>query len=401
VSAGIDRLVAQPDRWLEPGSRVALLSNQSALCGDGRTTLEALLECDRLELRALLSAEHGWSGFADDATPIEDRRHQWSGLPVYSLYGPRRSPPEGLELEVDAVVVDLLDVGVRCYTYAATVALLLEWAATTGTRVVVCDRPNPLGSRMAGPPLDPRFRSFLGYLDVPYVHGLTLGELARVHSARALGGGVDLEVVTFPGPPPNQPRPEPWIPPSPGLPAPDAVSLYPGLVLLEGTNVSEGRGTPLPFQVLGAPWLDGYALARELREATDGAVLFRPLSFRPDSGKLAGRTCHGVQLHLVDRNIDALATMIAVLAVLRHHDEFIWVDSATLPWSSLPDAGRPWHEPAGGLLVDHLTGNEEVRRLVEGAPAEPITERWSAYHWEFRRSVGKELLYSATSLGRS
>jgi uncharacterized protein YbbC (DUF1343 family) len=263
-----------------------------------------------------------------------------------------------------------------------------------GSRVVVCDRPNPLGPRTAGPPLDPRFRSFLGYLDVPYVHGLTLGELARVHADRALGEAVDLKVVTFSAPPLNRPRPEPWIPPSPGLPAPDAVSLYPGLVLLEGTNVSEGRGTPLPFQILGAPWLDGYELARELREVSSDAVLVRPLSFRPESGKLARRTCHGVQLHLLDRDIDALATMVAILAVLRRHDEFSWVDNATLPWSSLPDAGQPWHEPESGLLVDHLTGTKEVRRLVEGAQAEPITARWNDYHGEFRQSVGKHLLYS-------
>jgi len=188
---GIDALLAEPGRFLD-GRRVALLANQASLTGAGAPTLEALRASPGIELVALLTPEHGWSGFEDDATPVADRRDPRTGLPLVSLYGPRRRPSAEVLRSFDAVVVDLQDVGVRCYTYATTVALLCEAAAETGTRVVVCDRPNPLGRRVDGPPLDPALRSFLGYLDVPFQHGLTIGALLA-QATRGLG--VDLRVA--------------------------------------------------------------------------------------------------------------------------------------------------------------------------------------------------------------
>lgn len=365
---GIDALVADPGAFLD-GRRVALLANQASLTGAGTPTLEALRAAPGVELVALLTPEHGWSGYEDDATPVADRRDPRTGLPLVSLYGPRRRPGAEVLRSFDAVVVDLQDVGVRCYTYATTVALLCEAAAATGTRVVVCDRPNPLGPRVDGPPLDPALRSFLGYLDVPFQHGMTIGALLE-RATRGLG--VDLRVAEFDAataPSAGGASPGPvFVPPSPGLPTLEAVRLYPGLVLLEGTNLSEGRGTTLPFQLLGAPWFEGYALAEELNRLDLPGLLFRPLTFRPRSDSHAGEVCHGVQLHVADaRALRPLEVVVRVLAHLRAtHDAFAWHDAAAMPWSDHPDGGQPWFEPVRGPLVDALVGDASVRRVVDG-----------------------------------
>lgn len=243
---------------------------------------------------------------------------------------------------------------------------------------MLCDRPNLLGPRIDGPGLDPDLRSFLGYLPSPYQHGLTLGELVA-WATRDLG--VDLRVVPLEGWRRDDPPPHPFVPPSPGLPTLESVRLYPGLVLLEGTNLSEGRGTTLPFQLLGAPWLEGYALARALDRLDLPGLRFRPLSFLPRSDTHAGATCHGVQLQVVDAA--ALRPLEALVQVLGHvrasYDAFAWVDAASLPWSRDPDAGAPWHEPTRGALVDALTGDASVRALVDGTAAWPtVAEGWRA-----------------------
>lgn len=381
---GIDRFIGDPVRFAG-GPRLALLTNQAAVLSDGRPTLEAVRASPHTRLVRLFTFEHGFSGFGEDARPVADDRDPRSGLPLYSLYGPRRRPDPSLLSDLDAVVVDVQEVGVRAYTYATTVALLLEAAADAGTRVVICDRPSLLGPHVAGPPLDPDHRSFLGYLDVPFQHGLTLGEAMRWHAAGARGDAVDLRVVALRGWRRDRPGPAgPFVPPSPGLPSLDAVALYPGLVLLEGVNVSEGRGTPLPFSLLGAPWLEGYALADALNRLALPGLWARPLDFQPESGPFAGRTCHGVHLHVTDRaEVRAFEAGVRILAHLRerhsdhhgdHHGDhgrdhrsgLAWRDAAQLPWSRDPDAGRVWHEPASGPLIDGLTGGSEVRDVVEG-----------------------------------
>jgi len=381
---GIDALSAAPERYLE-GRKVALLANQASLTSDGRPTLEALRTHPDVELVALLTPEHGWSGYEDDATPISDRRDARTGLALHSLYGPRRRPTAGVLAGVDAVVIDVVEVGVRCYTYAATAALVCEAAAETGTRVVICDRPNLLGPRLDGPALDPALRSFLGYLDVPFQHGRTLGEVVA-WGVRDVGA--DLVVVPLADEPSLAPTPTPFVPPSPGLPSAEAVALYPGLVLLEGTNLNEGRGTTLPFQLLGAPWLDGYALAAQLNELGLPGLMFRPVSYVPRTDTHAGKLCHGVQLHVTCRTL--LRPLEAVMSVLlhvrrEHPDAFRWVQAAEKPWSELPGAGEPWHEPVTGYLVDALAGDESVRAVVDGAMSlESAKAAWleTALAWE-------------------
>lgn len=380
---GIDALLAAPGRYLH-GPRVALLGNQASVTGSGRPTLEALRDAAGIELAALLTPEHGWSGFEDDATPIGDRRDARTGLAQHSLYGPRRRPDAAALRGLDAVVIDLQEVGVRCYTYAATAALVCEAAAEAGTRVVLCDRPGLLGARVTGPALDPARRSFLGYLDVPYQHGSTIGEVVT-WAVRGLG--VDLVVAPCG---PGGGSGLGFVPPSPGLPTPESVALYPGLVLLEGTNLSEGRGTTLPFQLLGAPWLDGYALAEELEALALPGVRFRPLTFLPRTDRHAGAVCHGVQLHVVDAG--ALQAFEAVIAVLRvvaaNHPEFRWTSAADKPWAALPGAGEPWHEPVAGALVDSIVGDDSVRRVVAGELAlEAAQAEWAAVAAAWREQV--------------
>lgn len=400
---GIDRLLDDPLRWTG-GPRVGLLTNQAAVTGDLRPTLEAARTAPDLRLARLFAFEHGLSGFGEDARPIDDDRDPRSDLPVVSLYGPRRRPEPVLLDDLDAVIIDVQEVGVRAYTYATTVALLLEAAAQAGTRLVVCDRPSLLGPRVAGPPLDPAHRSFLGYLDVPFQHGLTLGEAMRWHAAGALGaetgastGSVDLAVVALSGWRRDAPLASaPFVPPSPGLPSADAVALYPGLVLLEGANLSEGRGTPLPFSLLGAPWLEAYGLAEELNALALPGLWARPLDFQPESGRFAGRVCHGVQLHPTDvAELRAFEAGVRILAHLRaRHDAFAWVRAEAMGWSDAPDAGRPWHEPVRGPLIDGLSGHREVREAIDGhRPLDAALAGWRAASDTWLADVGPHLLY--------
>lgn len=394
MQLGIDALLATPGRFLE-GRKVALLANQASLASNGRPTLEAVRNHPDIDLVALLTPEHGWSGYEDDATPIGDRRDPRTGLALHSLYGPRRRPAPDLLADLDAVIIDVREVGVRCYTYAATAALVCEAAAEAGTRVVLCDRPSLLGPWVDGPALDPARRSFLGYLDVPFQHGRTLGEVV------AWGvRGVDVDLVVAPssaGAGPAGVANDVFVPPSPGLPSADAVALYPGLVLLEGTNLNEGRGTTLPFQLLGAPWLDGYALAEQLNELELPGLLFRPVSYLPRSDTHAGKLCHGVQLHVTDRALlRPLEAVITLLGHIRtqHHSEFAWVQAADKPWSRLPGAGEPWHEPVTGYLVDWLAGDASVRAVVDGAmPLEAASSDWakvaSTWKREFEEFRGR------------
>jgi uncharacterized protein YbbC (DUF1343 family) len=392
---GIDALLAEPARWL-PGSRVGLLTNQAAVTGDLRPTLEALGAAD-VRLARLFAFEHGLSGFEEDARGLPDARDPRSGLPVVSLYGPRRRPEPASLLDLDAVIVDVQEVGVRCYTYATTAALLLEAAAEAGVPVVVCDRPSLLGPRVAGPALEPRHRSFLGYLDVPFQHGLTIGEGLHRYAARALGGRADLRVVPVAGwrrddPPPSRP----FVPPSPGLPSLDAVTLYPGLVLAEGTNLSEGRGTPLPFALLAAPWLDPYALADEVAGLELPGLWPRPLNVEPDAGPFAGRRCGGVQLHVTEPGaVRAFEAGVRILARLRaRRPELRWVDAAEMPWSVPGGAGGPWHEPTRGPLLDGLTGSEEVRDVLDGRRSiEAALDGWRRQGEAFARDAEPHLLY--------
>jgi uncharacterized protein YbbC (DUF1343 family) len=288
---------------------------------------------------------------------------------VHSLYGPRRAPDAAALADLDVVLVDLQDVGVRCYTYASTAALLLRALARQPDKeALLCDRANPLGPGHAGPRLDPALRSFIGYFDLPFVHGRTLGGLLGDWARQALPG---LCVTRVDAPAALAP-PAPWVPPSPSLRDWDAVRLYPGLVLLEGTSVSEGRGTPYPFRAVLAPGLDGAGLADAIR-GWSVPVAAAPILLRPESGKFAGEECTGVALTLTGE-VPALDFGVRLLDWLRrNHGAFAWRLGRVM---ATADGER--FTPTDGPLLDYLIGDAGLRRdLDAGAGPDALVARWA------------------------
>ena len=284
------------------GRRVGLITNQTGVAADGVPTSELLHRASGVTLVALFSPEHGVAGKLDQPR-IDDGRDPGTGVPVYSLYGASRRPTREQLRDLDTLVFDIQDIGTRFYTYSSTMAEAMQAAAEHGVRFVVLDRPNPIGGDVvAGPVLDAGKESFVGFHTVPVRHGMTVGELARLFAAeRKLS--LDLHVVLVEG----WRRADRfdatglnWIDPSPNMRSLTAALLYPGVGMLETTNLSVGRGTGTPFEVIGAPWLDGRRTAAELRDAGLAGVTFVSIRFTPDSSKHQGKPCGGVRIVVTD-----------------------------------------------------------------------------------------------------
>ena len=343
------------------GLRVGLVCNPTAVDRRLRHAADLLAAAPRVRLVALFGPEHGVRGDVQYMAKVDDGRDPATGLPVHSLYG---SEPESLRpgasllSGLDALVFDVQDVGSRCYTYQATMMLCMEAAAAAGLRFVVLDRPNPIGgTEIEGPALRPGFESFCGLHDLSVRHGMTVGELAALfREERRLD--LDLEVVPCEGWRRRR-RFEgtglPWVFPSPNMPTPDAALVYPGMCLLEGTNLSEGRGTTRPFHLFGAPWLDGRQLAHDLDAEGLPGVRFRPAGFTPTWDKHAGKGCHGVELHVHDPEaFRPFRTGLACVAVARAQDpdRFAWRD-------------EPYEFVSGVPAFDLLCGSDRERRAIE------------------------------------
>jgi uncharacterized protein YbbC (DUF1343 family) len=351
------------------GARLGLIAHPASVTRDLRSSVDALREHPDLELAALFGPQHGIRGEKQDnmieSDSFSDPR---TGLPVHSLYGTVRKPtPEMLE-GLDILLFDLQDVGVRVYTFVWTMTLAMEACRDAAVRFVVLDRPNPVGGEICeGAVLRPGYESFVGLHPVPLRHGLTAGELARLAN-EAFGIGADLHVVPCDG----WRRAHwfddtdlPWVLPSPNLPTLDSAIVYPGTVLLEGTNLSEGRGTTRPFEIVGAPYLRSRQLAERMNDAGMPGVLFRPHSFEPTFNKHAGRLCGGVQLHVTDRAtfrpVDAAVHLLAAARDLAP-DHFHW-------------SAPPYEYEADNKPIDILWGSDQLRtRLDAGEPADAILE---------------------------
>jgi len=285
------------------GAHVGLVTNQTGQARDGATAIDLLAAAPGVELVALFSPEHGIRGVMDG--PVSSSRDTRTGLPIHSLYGETRRPTAEMLQGLDTLVVDLQDVGARFYTYATTMAYLLEAAAPRGVRVMVLDRPNPIGGvEVEGPILDESSTGFAGYFPSPVRHGLTLGELARLFNTER-GIGAELEVVAMRG----WQRATwfdqtglRWVDPSPNIRNLHQALLYPGIGAIEGSNLSVGRGTDTPFEQIGAPWIDGPELARELNTRRLPGVRVYPLRFSPTSSRFAGELCDGVFFIVTDRD---------------------------------------------------------------------------------------------------
>lgn len=307
MKTGLIRLLENPDRWLGK-ARVALVANPTTVDASLQHAADMLQKAVGSRLVRLFGPEHGIRGLAQYMVDVDDERDEATGLPVASLYGKTfasLSPrPEQLA-ELDILIFDIQDVGSRYYTYAATMALCMRVAAKTGTKVVVLDRPNPIGGeQVEGGGIAPGLENFCGLYPVPQRHGLTVGELALLYNT-TFNIGCELEVIACEGWQRSMYYDQtglPWVMPSPNMPTLDTALVYPGMCLLEATNISEGRGTTRPFELFGAPYVSDIRALQEvlLRDNLPG-VIFRPCAFVPTFDKFRGETCRGLQMHVTSR----------------------------------------------------------------------------------------------------
>ena len=363
-----------------------MLSHAAAVDRDLRPA-RAVLEAAGARAVLLFAPEHGFDATAQDMVSIDHARGE---IPIQSLYGERfedLSPDPTRLVGLDLVVVDLVDVGSRYYTFVWTALLTLQAAARAGVPVLVLDRPNPIGGvNVEGAPNRPGFTSFVGLEPVAVRHGMTIGETLRLCAARR-GFSRSLEVLPMQGWSRDRPfdcADVPWVQPSPNMPTRDTALVYPGACLVEATNASEGRGTTRPFEIVGAPWIDGPALARRLDSEKLPGVRFRPLAFEPTFHKHAGRRCGGVQIHPTDRDaFRPYRTGLALIAALREigGDAFEW-------------RREPYEFVADIPAIDLLTGGDEVRRAVEsGAKVDDVLEALRPQEDAFRAERTEYLLY--------
>ncbi len=371
---GLDGLVDSKFSALA-GKRVALVTNQTGVDRRLRHVADLLDTVGNVELVALFGPEHGVRGIARAGERVEDSVDPRTRVPVYSLYGASRKPrPEQLE-GVDAIVYDIQDIGVRTYTYLSTLELCMEAAAEAGVEIWVLDRPNPLGRAVGGPVLEPAFESFVGPHPMPMRYGMTVGEFARmVRAERQID--VRLEVVPCGGAvSPAAIGGAPWIAPSPNIPTRLTALLYAGLVLIEGTNLSEGRGTTRPFQLVGAPWLDASAAAAALEGLALPGVRFRPTGFVPTFSKYEGEACAAIEVHVTDEaTYRPEMTAVAVIVAARrlHADRFRFREKA----------------------FDRLAGTDRLRLAIEaGRSADEIARSWEDALADFELRRQPFLLY--------
>jgi uncharacterized protein YbbC (DUF1343 family) len=385
VVSGLERLLERP----EPvrGLRVGLVCNPSSVTSDLVHASVALRDRKGTKLTALFGPEHGISADAQDLIEVGHSRDRATCLPVHSLYGETRVPTAAMLRELDAVVFDLQDVGSRYYTFIYTMLHVMEACAREKKRVVVLDRPNPLGGDVVdGNLLDLRYLSFVGMHPLVVRHGMTNGELALLFK-HDLSLDVDLVVVKMKGWRRRMHYEDtglPWVLPSPNMPTVDTAFVYPGGCLIEGTNLSEGRGTTRPFELVGAPWLDAEALTRAMREERLPGVRFRSAAFTPTFQKHQGELCHGVQLHVTDRSrFPAFLTYLLLIHHARRQDpaRFAWRDP-------------PYEYERVKLPIDILCGTDEVRRTIErGESPRTLARGFAKDAAAFRRRRRPFLLY--------
>lgn len=384
VILGLERLLRLgPDAIGRP--RIGLVTNHTGVDRLLRPNVD-LLRSAGFDVTALFSPEHGIWGGAQAGVHVEGGLDAWTGLPVHSLYGATRRPEPAVLKGLDALFIDLADIGSRYFTYPYTMAYCMEAARDAGLRVFVLDRPNPIsGTAVEGNLLEPAFSSFVGLYPIPARHGLTLGELASLFN-REFGIGCDLTVVPCEGWLRAMYWEEtglPFVPPSPNTTGIEMALLYAGTCLFEGTNWSEGRGTTRPFELIGAPWADGRHLAESLNRLDLPGVRFRPAFFTPTFSKHQGVECQGVQVHVLDRRscLPVLTGLMMLEAAFR-----LWpAQSAFLP---------PWR--SGELTqIDRLAGTASVRTAVEqGGSLRSLYDSWEPERQAFLRQRAPYLLYA-------
>ena len=386
VTLGIDRLLTS-DRRLIEGRRIGVVCNPASINAAFRHSADLLFDDSDVTLAAIFGPQHGFrSDVQDNMIETAHARDCRRKVPIFSLYSEVREPtPEMLD-GLDALVVDLQDVGTRVYTYIYTMANCMRAAARHGVQVIVCDRPNPVnGNDIEGHLLEVAYTSFVGQFPIPLRHGTTIGELARLFN-EIFELNADLEVIPMDGW-----RREmffddtrlPWVIPSPNLPTLDSAIVYPGAVLFEGTQLSEGRGTTRPFELIGAPWIDGERFADAMNGRALPGAYFRPVFFEPTFQKHARQTCGGCQIHVTDRNaFNGVRTAVELL------DEFRRQDPAKFAWRQPPYEYE--HEK---MPIDILYGSPKLREAVDGGNVASLLDSAAADEDAFRKTREPYLLY--------
>ena len=375
------------DRQLLRGRTIGLVCNPASIDAKFRHVTDRA-EAGGVRLGALFGPQHGFrSDLQENMIESPHGQDACRRVPVYSLYSETREPTAAMLAGLDALVIDLQDVGTRIYTYIYTMANCLRAAARHGLPVIVCDRPNPIGGvAVEGPMLEPGYESFVGQFPIPMRHGMTIGELAQLFNEH-FGLGAKLEVVAMQGWTREQYGDDtglPWVLPSPNIPTLDSAIVYPGTVLFEGTNVSEGRGTTRPFELVGAPWVHPEVAAHGLNALELPGVHFRPVLFEPTFHKHAKVPCGGCQLHVTSRTeFRAVETSIALL------DAFQAAGSPPFAWRDPPYEYEPEKMP-----IDILYGSAALReRDPIELPARDLARSWEADVVRFNRLRQKFLLY--------
>lgn len=384
---GLDCLVAQEFAPLK-GKRIGVVCNQASVDSGYRHILDLLRD---VEIGAVFGPQHGLFG------TTQDNMIEWNGegapprsCPTFSLYGEHREPTPEMLAGLDLLLIDLPDVGSRYYTFIWTMSLCIKAASALGIPVLVLDRPNPIGASVEGPGIQPGFESFVGLHNVPIRHGMTIGQVAR-HVVANHYPTTQLDVIETEGWDPAlyaDQIPYAWVMPSPNMPTVDTAVVYPGACLLEATNLSEGRGTTRPFEVVGAPFINGERLAGALNSLDLLGVYFRPLQFEPTFNKHHGQICEGVQVHVRDRAVfrPVLTYACLINQVAKqtgiHDSGHVKLDRfrATSAETELP--GFAWKQPPyeyvyDRMPIDILSGGTEFRSLVEdGADLDSI-DQWT------------------------
>jgi uncharacterized protein YbbC (DUF1343 family) len=386
VVTGLEKLLGS-DIDVVAGKSIGLIANPTTVDRELRHGIDLLDAREEADVAVLFGPEHGLRASAQDLVEVGDDADPITGLPVKSLYGPTRVPTEEMLEGLDAIVFDIQDIGSRYYTYVWTMAHAMEACARDDIELIVLDRPNPIdGVHVEGNLIEGSHLSFVGLYPIPNRHGMTVGEIARLINDE-FGVGCRLTVVEMDGWKRSQWFDEtglPWVMPSPNMPTLDTATVYPGACLIEGTNLSEGRGTTRPFEIMGAPWIDGVELARALSEEDLPGVVFRPICFEPTFQKFQGRLCGGVQQHVVDReSYRPLRTGYALMRAARRQapEEFAW-------------RPPPYEYELERPAIDVLAGNASIRaKLDADAPLAEIEETWQVDLARFREIRERYLIY--------
>lgn len=380
MKIGLD-LFLEKDYQAFKGKRIGLLTNLTGVNEKLIPAIDLFHEHQDIHLTALYGPEHGIRGDAKEGEQVESSIDPYTGLPVYSLYGASKKPSKEMLDPVDVIVFDLQDIGSRYYTYIYSMAYVMEACADYGKEFVVLDRPNPIsGVSIEGNLVEEDVRSFVGLYPIPNRHGLTVGEIAQFYK-HEMGIDCDLTVIKMEGWERQFYYDETdlfWVPSSPNTTGIDMTILYPGTCLIEGTNISEGRGTTKPFEYIGAPYIDGYQLAKAFNQKQLSGVLARPVSYVPNVQKYQGEVCEGVQLHIVDRksffSLQTGLTIIELIAEMYPHD-------------------FQFRQQNGKYFFDLLAGTKKLRDIIFQGQTKAFLESCEVEVEQFQQQRQPYLLY--------